>query len=83
MTMHSNISVGKYLVSPMTRELSDGSFAASVSIRSGEGRGTHDRIMRFVDVFRSRATAAAYATREGLQWVGSRSQPSPVSLRTD
>ena len=40
---HTNTTVGKYLVSPLTKVLDDGRFAASVSIRSGSGSGTHHR----------------------------------------
>ena len=35
-----NTIVGKYLISPLTRMLDDGQYAASVSIRSGSGRGS-------------------------------------------
>ena len=52
-SMNTNIAVGKYLVSPLTKQLDDGRYAASVSIRSGRGSGTHDRVMRFTPVFGS------------------------------
>lgn len=64
-----NTIVGKYLISPLTRMLDDGRYAASVSIRSGSGRGTHDRVMRLEPVFADHATAAHYATGEGMRWV--------------
>ena len=70
-----NTIVGKYLISPLTRMLDDGQYAASVSIRSGSGRGTHDRVMRFVPLFSDHATAAHYATREGMRWVQHRHTP--------
>ena len=66
---HTNTTVGKYLVSPLTKVLDDGSFAASVSIRSGSGSGTHDRVLRLASVFADHAAAAHYATSEGLQWI--------------
>lgn len=66
---HTNTTVGKYLVSPLTRQLDDGRFAASVSIRSGSGSGTHDRVLRLASVFADHAAAARYATSEGLQWI--------------
>ena len=73
---HSNITVGKYLVSPLTRQLDDGRFAASVSIRSGAGSHTHDRVLRLAPVFADHSAAAHYATSEGLQWIRHRHAPS-------
>jgi hypothetical protein len=63
------IEVGKYLVSPLPKELEDGRFAASVSIRSGRGSNTHDRVMRFPSSFATRDAAVHYATQQGLAWV--------------
>lgn len=64
-----SISVGKYLVSPLIKTQDDGRFAASVSIRSGHGSGTTDRVMRFTPRFRSHAAAVRYAVEQGLGWV--------------
>jgi hypothetical protein len=69
---HTNTTVGKYLVSPLTRLLDDGRYAASVSIRSGSGSGTHDRVLRLASVFADHAAAAHYATSEGLRWIDHR-----------
>jgi hypothetical protein len=62
--------VGKYLVSPLTKALENGWFACSVSIRSGSGRGTTDRVLRLIPLFRDRSSAAQYAHAEALQWIG-------------
>ena len=70
-----SIAVGKYLVSPLIKDLDDGRFAASVSIRSGRGSGTHDRVMRFTPRFGSHAAAVRYAVNEGLAWVRERTAP--------
>jgi hypothetical protein len=64
--------VGKYLVSPLTRLTDCGRYAASVSIRSGHGMATHDRVLRLVPVFDSADDAARYATAQGLAWIGQR-----------
>jgi len=64
-----SIEVGKYLVSPMIKPQSDGSFAASVSIRSGQGMASHDRVMRFTPSFHSQRAAIRYARAEGLAWI--------------
>jgi hypothetical protein len=74
-----SIAVGKYLVSPLVKGLDDGGFAASVSIRSGRGSGTHDRVMRFTPRFATHALAVRYAVREGLDWVRDRTAPALVA----
>jgi hypothetical protein len=67
--------VGKYLVSTLVKVLADGWFASSVSIRSGSGSGTTDRILRMTRLFRSAKEAAAYAHEEALQWIGLSHRP--------
>jgi hypothetical protein len=67
-----NITVGKYLISPLTRLLENGWYASSVSIRSGSGTGTHDRVLRLTRLFQDHLAAVRYATAEGLQWIGHR-----------
>ena len=63
------ISIGKYLVSPLSRPLDDGGYRASVSIRSGQGSASTDRVMRFVGRFDSARAAQRYARAQGLIWV--------------
>lgn len=58
-------SVGKYLLSPFTRLTDAGHYVASISIRSGNGTASHDRVFRFTPRFRSEQSALAYASREG------------------
>lgn len=65
-----NLTVGKYLISPLTRALDNGWIACSVSIRSGSGSATTDRVVRLTRLFRDRVAAVEYALAEGLQWVG-------------
>lgn len=64
------VTVGKYLVSPIIRLLENGWYACSVSIRSGRGQQTTDRVLRLTRLFRDAVTAAEYAMAEGLQWIG-------------
>lgn len=64
------LKVGKYLISPLTRPLDNGWFACSVSIRSGSGSATTDRVVRLTRLFRDRIAAVEYALAEGLQWIG-------------
>ena len=71
-TNHRPLTVGKYLISPLTKALENGWFACSVSIRSGSGTGTTDRVVRLTRLFRDRLAAADYARGEGLQFIGAR-----------
>lgn len=70
--IYKNVEVGKYLVSPLSKLADNGHYLASVSIRSGRGSATHDRVLRFVQPFGSPGEAEAYATRQGLAWVDER-----------
>ncbi|MDB5963839.1 MAG: hypothetical protein JWQ72_339 [Polaromonas sp.] len=72
----NNIAVGKYLVSPLAKPLGAGGFTASVSIRSGRGSATHDRVLRFAGLFDSAALAIQYATEHALCWIQERSSPA-------
>lgn len=53
----------------MTRRLPDSRYTASVSIRSGRGSHTHDRVLRLVPQFDCPDTAARYALDQGLAWL--------------
>lgn len=64
------ITSGKYLISPLIKVLDNGWYACSVSIRSGTGSGTHDRVLRLTRLFQTRLEAVRHATAEGLQWIG-------------
>lgn len=70
------ISVGKYLVSPLSRRRDDGRYCASVSIRSGHGSASTDRVMRFTGDFDTENAAQSYANEQGLIWVSQSGQPA-------
>lgn len=70
-----SFTVGRYRVSSLTQVSATGVFSAGVSIRSGQGQGTHDRVFRFLPAFSSPASARRYAVREGLAWIRSRLAP--------
>lgn len=74
-TASNPITVGKYLISPLTKALEGGWFACSVSIRSGSGSATTDRVVRLTRLFRTASEAAKYAIQEGFQWIGRGAQP--------
>lgn len=71
---NDNITVGKYLISPITKALENGWYACSVSICSGADSGSarHDRVLRLTRLFQCRIAAARHATAEGLRWIGHR-----------
>jgi hypothetical protein len=71
---HAPLTAGRYLISPLTKMLENGWYACSVSIRSGSGSATTDRVVRFTRLFEDATEAARYATREGLHWVGAGAQ---------
>ncbi|MEW6099326.1 MAG: hypothetical protein AB1666_09095 [Pseudomonadota bacterium] len=60
------------------KQLQDGQYAASVSIRSGTGTSTHDRVWRLVPRFDNRQAAVRYATEHALAWLDAgRRLPQP------
>lgn len=61
----SSLQVGRFVLSAFTRRTDSGRYAASLSIRSGQGSATHDRVYRFHPTFRSAHTAARYAMSQG------------------
>ena len=63
------ITMGKYRIAACPRPLACGRFAAQVSIASGRGRGTTDRVMRFHDHFPTHDAAAHFALAQGIVWV--------------
>jgi len=62
------ITIGKYRIAACTSPSSKGRFAAQVSIASGRGSASTDRVMRFTDDFSSPDAAAQYALAQGVDW---------------
>lgn len=61
--------VGKYQLTPSAEITTSGSYTASLSIRSGCGTGTHDRVFRFLPRFGTAAAAKHYAIEQGKSYV--------------
>lgn len=61
--------MGKYRIAACPRPLLSGLFAAQVSIASGRGSASTDRVMRFIDEFSTHDAAANYAIAQGIDWV--------------
>jgi hypothetical protein len=64
----NNIELGRFLISPMSRARGDGGFDAVVSIRSGQGMASVDRVMSFSPKFSSTRAALRHAREQGLAW---------------
>jgi len=72
----TSFSFGKYLVSPLTRRQSDGRWSAAVSIRTGQGSATHDRVLRFVPAFDTPHDARRYAAGQAQDWLAGGALPA-------
>jgi len=62
-------TVGKFLITPLTRSDAAGRFIASLSIRRGQGAQTHDRIYTFKPEFANKDSALTYAAAQGRYWL--------------
>ena len=74
-----NITVGRYLISPITKALENGWYACSVSIRSGADSARHDRVLRLTRLFRCQVGAIRHATAEGVRWIAQRDTASQAT----
>jgi len=74
-SQHQGLELGKYQISPLTKAMPDGWIACSVSIRSGRGSATTDRVVRLTRLFRDRIAAAEYALAEGVRWITAGGRP--------
>jgi hypothetical protein len=75
---HTDLSqvVGKYQLTPTAARSASGSFTASLSIRSGRGQSTHDRVFRFIPDFHTAAAATCYAIEQGRSLLLERALPA-------
>ena len=69
------ITMGKYRIAACPSQLPSGQFAAQVSIASGRGSASTDRVMRFHNEFASHDAAARYAVAQGIDWVRASTRP--------
>lgn len=74
MISHSDpaIAVGRYLLSPLSHPTDGGAYRASVSIRSGQGRASHHRVLRCEPRFATREGALLFALTQGHCWLQGR-----------
>jgi hypothetical protein len=64
------VAVGKHTVHPFAKPTADGAYAASVSIRGGQGVSSIDLVMRFVPTFDDARLACQYALEQAQQYLG-------------
>ncbi len=79
-TRPSPLILGKYRIAALPRALPGGLFAAQVSIASGHGSASTDRVIRFDSAFSTHAAAADYALAQGIDWVHDHDTARPSSL---
>ncbi|OIQ78374.1 hypothetical protein GALL_399210 [mine drainage metagenome] len=72
---HPTRSIGRYTLTPLTHKTDCGRFQAALSIRSGRGTTTHDRVYRFIPLFATSRDAARYGLEQGLEYA-QRQQPA-------
>jgi hypothetical protein len=69
------VIIGKYRIAACSKPLHTGRFAAQVSIASGRGSATTDRVISFHNDFSTPAAAASFAIAQGIDWVHSATCP--------
>lgn len=75
LTSRISLPTGKFQVSPSTRQTDTGNYQACVAIQSGQGTGSHFRMVRFDRLFTSREAANLVAvTQSWLHSLAPRAQ---------
>ena len=69
-------------MSSSTRRDDGGHYIAAVAIRSGKGSMTHERVMRFDPLFKSRDAALGFAQAQAVAWIGARG-PAPAFIAAE
>jgi len=72
--------IGCYALTPAAAMTASGSYTAPLSIRSGKSSCSHDRVFRFIPLFRSPAAAIRYAIE---QWQKLFAPARPARLTTE
>jgi len=72
---HSQV-IGRYALTPTAEMTTSGAYTATLSIRSGQGSCSHDRVFRFIPLFRTSAAALRYAIEQGKSYLQSPALPA-------
>jgi len=73
---HVAQAIGRFELSPITRQTDGGLYSASLSIRSGHGKTSHDRVFRFTPLFADPQAAASYALAQGRHFLRQSALPA-------
>ncbi|RMX04195.1 hypothetical protein D8I35_15445 [Corticibacter populi] len=63
---------GRYSFTPFVNTHPQAGFIARLSIRSGQGVSSHDRVLTFSPHFGTEASALRYAFEQARLWLGAR-----------
>lgn len=62
-------AVGKFRITPLSRCHGSDQHTALLSIKSGQGSQTHDRVYTFKPEFKTQDCALMYAAAQGCNWL--------------
>ena len=62
-------AVGDFRITPLSRSRGEGQHTAVLSIRSGQGSETQDRVYTFKPEFKTQDSALMYAAAQGRYWL--------------
>ena len=62
-------AVGDFWITPLSRSSGSNQHTALLSIRSGHGSQTHDRVYTFAPEFKTQDSALMYAAAQGRYWL--------------
>ena len=60
---------GDFRITPLSRSHGEDQHTAVLSIRSGQGSQTHDRVYTFKPDFKTQDSALMYAAAQGRYWL--------------
>ena len=72
-------TIGKYRLCALAKGLDDGRWRASISIRSGHGSASTDRVLRLSDSFDNEHEAHRQALAQGMVWLAEAGRLQPPS----
>jgi len=62
-------AVGDFQITPLSRSNGSNQHTALLSIKSGQGSQTHDRVYTFKPAFKTQDSALMYAAAQGRYWL--------------
>lgn len=68
-TSTHTFAVGDFQITPLSRSHGNDQHTALLSIRTGQGSQTHDRVHTFKPAFKTQDSALMYAAAQGRYWL--------------